>query len=688
MSVENMDVEELYVVVDSNKPNLNERTNRTLKRPGLDSQTTTNGIEKYHPQPFKESRTGFVYDIRMRYHGNLHEGEYHPEDPSRISGIAKILETYNCTERLVKIPAREATKEEVCLVHSVKHWNEVDKTAGMKFEQLVETGDQYNSVYLNNDSAFCARLACGGVIELCKAVMQGTVTNGFANVRPPGHHAEPEEAMGFCLFNNVAVTAKCLREYHHVNKILILDWDIHHGNGTQKAFYNDPNVVYCSIHRYENGEFYPGSEQANYTYFGSGEAKGKTINIPWPRAGMYDSDYIYAFDKVVMPIADEFSPDIVIVSAGFDAAEGDPIGENHVSPIAFGHMTHRLKSIANGRLVLALEGGYNIDSISRSALACVKVLLGEAPDRLPPIKPSKDCMETVHNVLRVQSRYWKSLAPEHVEIAEGMRKLKYYCGRKGCDQDMGAVIKERTLGKIAIDMTEMLKAYRVRYLYETFRMVPAPISNDHLKKFNQITCSQNLFTSNIIFIFVHETNRTWQVSIISEIDSSLRFIDTITKQDCAIIDIDFSPSNPGDSQSRHELNELLLYVWDNMILHTAARHVFLLGAGIGCASLTNLITEREPMILDRVGGVIMVPSEIEVPKVGRGTNLIDWYYEHSCIFVPGDHPYWDKKQKSKVFGRCKLPVGNIGAAPVSEILDQCHQEIFRYVYTILAGEEL
>ncbi|CAG8504690.1 9907_t:CDS:10 [Ambispora gerdemannii] len=577
MSVENMDIEELYVVVDSNKPNLNDKTSKTLKRPGLDSQTVTNGIEKYHPQAFKESRTGFVYDIRMRYHGNLHEGEYHPEDPSRISGIAKILETYNCTERLVRIPAREATKEEVCLVHSVKHWNEVDKTAGMKFDQLVETGDQYNSVYLNNDSAFCARLACGGVIELCKAVMQGTVTNGFANVRPPGHHAEPEEAMGFCLFNNVAVTAKCLREYHNVNKILILDWDIHHGNGTQKAFYSDPNIVYCSIHRYENGEFYPGSEQANYTFFGSGEAKGKTINIPWPRAGMYDSDYIYAFDKVVMPIADEFSPDIVIVSAGFDAAEGDPIGENHVSPIAFGHMTHRLKSIANGRLVLALEGGYNIDSISRSALACVKVLLGEAPERLPPIKPSKDCMETVHNVLRVQSRYWKSLAPEHVEIAE----------------------------------------------------------------------------------------------------------DTITKQDCAIIDIDFS-SNPGDNQSRHDLNELLLYVWDNMILHTAARHVFLLGAGIGCSSFTNLITEREPMILDRVGGVIMVPSEIEVPKVGRGTNLIDWYYEHSCIFVPEDHPYWEKKQKSKVFGRCKLPVGNMGVAPVPEILDQCHQEIFRYVYTILA----
>ncbi|CAG8596972.1 8376_t:CDS:2 [Ambispora leptoticha] len=417
MNTAEMDIDiEPFVTIDPN-------VKRTVMRPGSHSQTTTTiTFENSKPQPFKQNRTGFVHDERLRFHADLIQSDFHPEDPRRITSVAKVLEQYKCTEQLVKIPARIATKEEICLVHSDKHWCEVEKTAVMKFDQIIEAMDKYDSIYLNNDSAFCARLACGGVIELCKVVMQGTVTNGFANVRPPGHHAEPEEAMGFCLFNNVAVAAQCLKKHYKVDKILIVDWDVHHGNGTQKAFYDDPDVVYCSIHRYENGDFYPGSEQANYTHTGSGAAKGRNINIPWSRAGMDDNDYIYVFDKIVMPIADEFAPDIVIVSAGFDAAAGDSIGENYVTPKAFGHMTHRLKTLANGKLVLVLEGGYNIDSMSLCALSCVRVLLGEAPESLPPMKPSKDCIETVHNVIHVQSRYWNSLAPKYFEISDGMKR--------------------------------------------------------------------------------------------------------------------------------------------------------------------------------------------------------------------------------------------------------------------------
>ncbi|KAG9303951.1 hypothetical protein G9A89_005861 [Geosiphon pyriformis] len=645
---------------------------------GQDTSTLVNGDvdSRVEPQPLKEGVTGFVYDPRMRFHGNIHEDDHHPEDPGRISGITKILEKYKCLDKLVKISARQATKEEICLVHTPEHWNTIQKTADMSDEDLIAAEDEYNSVYLNNDTAFCARLSCGGVIELCKAVISGKVSNGFANVRPPGHHAEPDEAMGFCLFNNVAVAAKCLRNYHNVERIFILDWDIHHGNGTQKAFYDDPNVVYCSIHRYEDGEFYPGNKSAHFNNVGEGVAKGKTINIPWPRAEMCDSDYIYAFNKVVMPIAYEFAPNLVIVSAGFDAAEGDPIGENHVTPTAFGHMTHLLKSLAGGKLVLALEGGYNLESITQSALACVKVLLGESPASFDSIRPSKDCVETIHHVVNTQSRYWKSLAPQFLDIGE-----------------------ERTPGKIVIDMSEMLKAYRARYLYDKFRMVPAPISNDRLnsKFFNQVTCSQDLFQQNILFLFVHdmadfraETKAmTNSINITKSymIDTSQKFIDTITKQDCALIDVDVPPLL-GDIRLRPDLNELLLYIWDNIIVNSQAKQVFLLGAGVGCPSIAHLITEREPLVIEKVTGVIMIANEVDMPKVGRGVNLHNWYFDHTFNVVPQSNPYWEKKDrtKSKAFGKCILPA-RFGNAPIEELLHHYHQEIFRFVYNSLAGRQ-
>ncbi|CAG8555913.1 11932_t:CDS:2 [Racocetra fulgida] len=177
----------------------------------------TNGryISKPAPIPLKSTKTGVVYDRRMRYHANIHEDEHHPEDPSRISSIQNTFKAAGCLEKMVPISAREVTRDEVRLVHTDEHWDFVAKTA---------VADDYNSIYVNKETALSARLSCGGVIELCKAVAKGDVTNG---------------------------------------------------NGTQKAFYNDPNVVYCSIHRYDNANFYPGDPQAGHTYVGGGQAKGK-----------------------------------------------------------------------------------------------------------------------------------------------------------------------------------------------------------------------------------------------------------------------------------------------------------------------------------------------------------------------------------------------------------------------------
>ncbi len=179
--------------------------------------------------------------------------------------------------------------------------------------------------------------------------------------------------MGFCFFNNVAIATKVIqRKYREgpdkVNKVLILDWDVHHGNGTQKAFEDDPSVLYISIHRHENGTFYPSGPYGDMTSIGVGDGEGFSVNVPWPSGGMGDGDYIYAFDHVVMPIAREFDPDMVIISAGFDAAEGDLLGGCLVTPAGYAHMTHSLDSLADGRLVVALEVSFarEIASLDRS----------------------------------------------------------------------------------------------------------------------------------------------------------------------------------------------------------------------------------------------------------------------------------------------------------------------------------
>lgn len=194
-------------------------------------------------------------------------------------------------------------------------------------------------------------------------------------------------------------------------RILIIDWDIHHGNGTQRMFENDDKVLYISLHRYEHGEFFPKSSDGNYTIVGEGRGEGFNVNIPWNKHKMGDSDYIAAFQRIIMPIAYEFNPELVLVSAGFDACCGDPIGHYHVTPEAYGYFTHWLSSLANGKIILCLEGGYNVNSISHAMTMCTKALLG---DPLPMLHttgkaPSASCVETIQNVWSVHRKYWKSL---------------------------------------------------------------------------------------------------------------------------------------------------------------------------------------------------------------------------------------------------------------------------------------
>ncbi|KAG6842184.1 hypothetical protein C0991_001677 [Blastosporella zonata] len=362
---------------------------------------------------------GYVYSAEMMSHF-CPTG--HPETPERISHIYNALTLNHHIKKMKNIHIRPVKKEEALLVHSEDHWDKVQAIKDMTDQEMANSIDYYDqlSLYIMQGTTRAALLSCGGVIEACLAVARGELQKSFAIVRPPGHHAEPDEHMGFCFFNNVAVAARVVQQLTHVKKILILDWDVHHGNGTQRAFNDDPSVLYISIHRYEQGDFYPCGTFGSMHSSGEGAGLGYSVNIPWPEKGMTDADYIYAFQKIVMPIAMEFSPELVIISAGFDAAQGDDLGECQVSPAGYAHMTHMLAGLAGGRLVVALEGGYNLDSISNSALAVTGVLLGEAPEQLPPLLAGESATETVFFVAREQSQYWKSVDPKACEPREGI----------------------------------------------------------------------------------------------------------------------------------------------------------------------------------------------------------------------------------------------------------------------------
>ncbi|HEY1434869.1 MAG TPA: histone deacetylase [Thermoanaerobaculia bacterium] len=306
--------------------------------------------------------TGLVYDERFLAHRAPYE---HPEHPGRLEAIWRRLADDGLADRCRRVAAREASHEELSRVHTEDHIAAIAATAGNAFRQLDP------DTYTSPESALAARLAAGGLAELALEVASGRLDNGLALVRPPGHHAEADRAMGFCLFNNVAVAARAVQANAAAKRVLIVDWDLHHGNGTQNTFWGDPSVLYFSTHQFP---FYPGTGALDET--GGGAGHGFTVNVPFP-AGCGDAEYLAAFDRVLLPIARGFAPDLVLVSAGFDAADGDPLGAMRLSPAGYARMTGRLQGLANGRIVLALEGGYDLGAIAASAGACLRVLLGE-----------------------------------------------------------------------------------------------------------------------------------------------------------------------------------------------------------------------------------------------------------------------------------------------------------------------
>ncbi|KAK3037992.1 hypothetical protein RJ639_031579 [Escallonia herrerae] len=320
-------------------------------------------------------RVGLIFDERMSLHNDPFYAD-HVENPNRIKWIWEKLQSAGISKKCVCLEAKSAEDNHVLSVHTQRHVEFIKKVSSTQLSRKDRKLAEHNDVYYNQGSSQAAFIAAGCVVELAMKVANGELSSGFAVVRPPGHHAEAEEAKGFCLLNNVAIAAKTILDLDFgIKRILILDIDVHHGNGTQHMFWSNPDVLYFSVHRYGNG-FYP-LFSGSHTEIGTGKGKGFNINVPWTRDKCRDSDYLAVWQHILIPVVRAFKPQMTIISAGFDAADGDSIGGCSVTAEGFSTLVQKVMEFSGGKVVMALEGGYDRDSLERSVLACVEVLLEE-----------------------------------------------------------------------------------------------------------------------------------------------------------------------------------------------------------------------------------------------------------------------------------------------------------------------
>jgi acetoin utilization deacetylase AcuC-like enzyme len=318
-------------------------------------------------------RVGVVQDSRYREHRGP---DGHPERPERLAAVEEAIASR--AESLVNLAPRPAGDEEILRIHERGHLESISAAVRRAPTQLDA------DTYVSPRSLEVARLAAGGSIDLARGVARGDLGAGLAAVRPPGHHAEGHRAMGFCLFNNVAIAAAALRAEEGVERILILDWDVHHGNGTQRSFEEDPNLLYFSTHQYP---FYPGSGGVDEA--GSGRGEGATLNVPLP-AGCNDEEYLGVLQRILVPLTLAFRPEVLLVSAGFDAHRDDPLGGMQLSGEGFAAMAAIVRSLADevcgGRLAYFLEGGYSMPGLREGTGAVLDTALTtEAPSLPPPV---------------------------------------------------------------------------------------------------------------------------------------------------------------------------------------------------------------------------------------------------------------------------------------------------------------
>lgn len=313
-------------------------------------------------------KTGLVADGRFRDHL---AGREHPERPERYDAVMAALAQAGLIDKLIRIPARDITPDELGLCHTPEYLAQAHRDV-REGRPYLSTGD----TDITPNSWDVAACAAGGVLNAVDAVCRNEVNNAFCAVRPPGHHANATHGMGFCLFNNVALAARYAQRRYGINRVMIVDWDVHHGNGTQDIFYADPSVFFFSTHQWP---LYPGTGRANES--GEGPGEGTTMNFPFP-AGSGRAEILGALEKSLIPAADQFQPELVLISAGFDSRIGDLLGRFTLTDRDFSDLTGAVMGIADryakGRLVSMLEGGYSLEGLGSAAAAHVSALQGHA----------------------------------------------------------------------------------------------------------------------------------------------------------------------------------------------------------------------------------------------------------------------------------------------------------------------
>jgi acetoin utilization deacetylase AcuC-like enzyme len=340
-------------------------------------------------------RTALVSDRRYLKH---FAGRSHPERPERAAVMIEMAEKLR-RAGIFTLSPREASIGELELCHDPAYVAEVKRSASMpRYDFDPDT-------HTSPESYQTALLAAGGVLTAVEAVMDGAADNAFAIVRPPGHHALPARAMGFCLFNNVAIAARYLIRRRGLKRVLVVDWDVHHGNGIQDIFYDSPEVLYFSTHQFP---FYPGT--GGLDEIGVGAGTGYTVNVPMP-ATFGDDEYLRVFDDVLAPVARQYRPEFILISSGFDAHFRDPLGGMQVTEAGFAALAQRVKRLAaeccGGRMAAALEGGYDLQALADSGRSVLEEMGREADEPLALADDGARVMPIVERSHYFLARYWK-----------------------------------------------------------------------------------------------------------------------------------------------------------------------------------------------------------------------------------------------------------------------------------------